>query len=282
MKKIFSIFALTALFLTSCSEVEEPNLGLNNSWLQYDKAAYVTSEASPETVKIPVFLSGSSNSNGVDVNFTVTTTASSSDYTISPANGVLNIPAGKFVGYIEVTPINNTTIADDIVLNFSFAENTVPVGLAGQGRENMTTKLTIIEDDCPYDINEFVGTYSALQEGNVDDSENQLYYDVVATLGTDPGTLILANLWDVKGTSTATLDFSNPASPRITFTSGEFLFVHPTYGTTFVVDPKDLTPPDLSTPSTFKTCSKEMDLYFFVFLPDGRTFGKQHITLTKK
>lgn len=281
MKKIFSIFALTALFLTSCSEVEEPNLGLNNSWLQYDKAAYVTSEASAETIKIPVLLAGSSNPNGVDVNFTVTTTASASAYTISPANGVLNIPAGKFVGYIEVTPVNNTAIAEDVVLNFSFAENTVAVGLAGQGRENMTTKLTIIEDDCPYDINEFIGTYRALEEGYVENGE-QVYYDVVATLGTAPNTLKLANLWNVNGSTTVTLDFSNPASPRITFTSGEFLYVNPTYGNTFVVDPKDLSTPDLSTPSTFKTCSKEMDLYFYVFLQDGRTFGKQHITLTKK
>lgn len=281
MKKIFSIFALTALFLTSCSEVEEPNLGLNNSWLQYDKAAYVTSEASAETIKIPVLLAGKSNANGVDVKFTVTTTASASAYTISPANGVLNIPAGKFVGYIEVTPVNNTAIADDVVLNFSFAENTVPVGLAGQGRENMTTKLTIVEDDCPYDINEFVGTYRALEEGNVDNSGNQLYYDVVATLGTAPGTLKLANLWNVNGSSTATLDFSNPASPRITFTSGEFLYVDSQYGNAVIVDPRDLNTPDLATPSTFKTCSKEMDLYFYVFVSAG-TFGKQHVTLTKK
>lgn len=279
MKKIFSIFALAALFITSCSDVEEPNLGLKNQWLQFDKTDYTVSEGAGTTVKIPVLLAGSSNPNGLDVKFNVTSNSPTA-YTISPSNGVLRIEPGKFVAYIEVTPINNDLIADDVVLDFTFGDNAVSIGLAGENRENKTTKLTIIEDDCPFDVNEFVGTYEALEEGYVSGGV-QVYYDVVATLGTEPNTLVLKNLWDVGGTSTATLDFSNPASPRITFKSGEFLYTNPTYGAAVIVDPKDLNTPDLSTPSTFKTCSKEMDLYFYVAVSAG-LFPKAHITLTKK
>jgi len=280
MKKIFSIFALAALFLTSCSDVEEPNLGLKNQWLQFDKADYAISEAAGTTVKIPVLLAGNSNANGLDVKFNVASNSPTA-YTISPSNGVLRIEPGKFVAYIEVTPINNDLIESDVVLDFSFGDNAVSIGLAGENRENKTTKLTIIEDDCPFDVNEFVGTYQALEEGYLNTAGEQVYYDVVATLGTNPNTLVLKNLWDVGGSSTVNLDFSNPASPRITFNSGEFLYTNPTYGAAVIVDPKDLTPPDLSTPSTFKTCSKEMDLYFRVAVSAG-LFPKAHISLTKK
>ena len=280
MKKIFSIFAFTALFLTSCSEVEEPNIGLDKNWLQYDKTAYAISEGAGGSIKIPVMLAAGSNPNGVDVNFTVDA-STLVGYTISPSNGVLRIEPGKFVAYIVVTPINDTSISADVVIDFSFGDNGVAEGLAGQGLKNTSTTLTIIEDDCPYDINEFVGTYKALEEGFTDANGDQVYYDVVATLGTTTGTLKLSNLWNVNGTSTANLDFSNPASPRITFNSGEFLYQNTTYGPAVIVDPSDLGTPDLSTPSTFKTCSKEMDLYFYVYVQAG-SFGKQHITLTKK
>lgn len=281
MKKIFSIFALAALFLTSCSEVEEPNLGLKNQWLQFDKTDYAISEGAGTTIKIPVMLAGSSNPNGLDVKFNVTSTSPTA-YTIAPSNGVLRIEPGKFVAYIEVTPINNDLIADDVVLDFTFGDNAVSIGLAGENRENKTTKLTIIEDDCPFDVNEFVGTYKALEAGYTDANGNQIYYDVVATLGTDPNTIVLNNLWDVAGKSTATLDFSNPASPRITFKSGEFLYKSSSNGNAVIVDPKDLTPPDLVTPSTFKTCSKEMDLYFYVYFQSNVLSSKQNISLTKK
>jgi hypothetical protein len=280
MKKIFSIFALAALFLTSCSEVEEPNLGLKNQWLQFDKTDYTISEGAGTTIKIPVMLAGSSNPNGLDVKFNVTSTSPTA-YTIAPSNGVLRIEPGKFVAYIEVTPVNNDLIADDVVLDFTFGDNAVSIGLAGENRENKTTKLTIIEDDCPFDVNEFVGTYRALEEGYLNTAGEQVYYDVVATLGTGPDTIVLKNLWDVGGSSTATLDFSNPASPRITFKTAEFLYTNPTYGAAVIVDPKDLTPPDLTNLSTFKTCSKEMDLYFYVAVQAG-LFPKVHISLTKK
>ena len=280
MKKIFSIFALAALFLTSCSEVEEPNLGLKNQWLQFDKTDYSTSEGAGVTVKIPVLLAGNSNANGLDVKFNVASNSPTA-YTISPSNGVLRIEPGKFVAYIEVTPVNNDLIADDVVLDFTFGDNAVSIGLAGENRENKATKLTIIEDDCPFDVNEFVGTYRALEEGYLNTAGEQVYYDVVATLGTAPNSLVLKNLWDVGGTSTATLDFSNPASPRITFKTNEFLYTNPTYGAAVIVDPKDLTTPDLKNLSTFKTCSKEMDLYFYVAVSAG-LFPKVHISLTKK
>ena len=120
MKKIFSIFAFTALFLTSCSEVEEPNIGLNNNWLQYDKTDYAISEGAGESIKIPVMLAAGSNPNGVDVNFTVDA-STLVGYTISPSNGVLRIQPGKFVAYIVVTPINDTSISADVVINFSFS-----------------------------------------------------------------------------------------------------------------------------------------------------------------
>ena len=143
----------------SCEDIENPALGSDSQWIQFEKSEDNVSEATPEPKQVAVLYAADSNPNGIDINFSYT--ASTPDgYTVEPANGVVTIPAGEFVGYITVTPVNDLVAGEDIVLNFTIENTNLPVGIAGQGIYNVSTELTIIEDDCPIDSANWVGTYS--------------------------------------------------------------------------------------------------------------------------
>ena len=159
MKKIYLILSMVVLAF-SCQDVEKPNLGVDSQWLQFEFSSQTTFENAGEPLMVPVLYSAAENTSGVDISFSYT--ASTMDgYTVSPASGVLNIPAGEFVGYILVTPIDDTTSGEDVVLNFSMQNSSsIPMGIAGEGVYNTTAEVTILEDDCPIPINDWVGTYS--------------------------------------------------------------------------------------------------------------------------
>jgi len=152
MKKITKILTLLFIVLIfSCEDVTTSDLGENSQWVQFESEAYSISEASPESLMVPVLYASSSNADGIDINFSYT--ASSTDgFTISPSSGILNFPAGEFVAYIEITPINDTDENSNILLDFSFDNNSVSSGVAGEGVYNHMAQVTIIEDDCSFTL----------------------------------------------------------------------------------------------------------------------------------
>lgn len=154
MKKITKILTLLFIVLIfSCEDVTTSDLGLNSQWIQFESDIYSISEASAESLMIPVLYASSSNANGIDINFSYTS-SSTEGFTISPSSGILNIPAGEFVGYIEITPINDSDENSNIILDFSFANNSVSSGVAGEGIYNHVAQVTIIEDDCGFTLEE--------------------------------------------------------------------------------------------------------------------------------
>lgn len=156
-KYIFLLFI--SVLLSSCEDIETPDLGADGSWLQFENGSDNMSEGE-ESMQIPILYASNTNTTGVDVSFTYTSTVPDG-FTVEPASGVVNIPAGEFVGYITVMPEDDTIAAEDIVITFSIEGNSnYPLGIAGQGIYNVTSDFTIIEDDCPIAIEEWVGTYS--------------------------------------------------------------------------------------------------------------------------
>ncbi len=184
MKNInYTLIVMTLFSLFSCNEVERPNLGLNTQWLQFDNNNYLVSESATEPFRIPVLLAANENANGVDVQISIEA-SQAEGYTLEPSNGVVNIPAGEFVGYITVTPIDNTDTDGDITITMTLSEqNTFPVGIAGQGIYNTETLITIQDDDCPVALS---SSYTGVSFAS--DNPGSLAPEFTAALSLVPGT----------------------------------------------------------------------------------------------
>lgn len=161
--KIFSFLLSAMLMLVSCQEEEKPNLGRDTQWLQFGEETYSVAENSPEPLVVTVYYGAENNPDGVTVNYTVS--SESPDRFELLQEGSVQIPAGEFSADILVEPINNFETDGDaeIVLELS-SDSEVPVGIAGEGVYNASTLITVIDDDCPIDIESFVGTYSVSEQ----------------------------------------------------------------------------------------------------------------------
>ncbi len=146
----------------SCQDVEIPALGADSQWIQFENSTESVSEATAEPLQVAVLYASNTNPSGLDINFTYTASVPDG-FTVEPANGVVSIPAGEFVGYITITPVNDLVAGDDIILDFSIENNNLPVGIVGQGIYNVTTQVTIVEDDCPIASADWVGSYSVTE-----------------------------------------------------------------------------------------------------------------------
>lgn len=166
MKNIFRIFAvgLLGIFAASCEEQE--NLVYEGpEFVQFATSSFAGTETDGAAAPFvtTVLVGADRNDSGVTVNFTV----SSSDptrYTVSPAGGTLEIPAGEFSGEILITPENNLEVDGDLEITITLeTSSSLPVGIGGEGLSRSTKTVTIIDDDCPIDIDAFIGTFSVFE-----------------------------------------------------------------------------------------------------------------------
>lgn len=165
MKKISILsFLAAALFMVSCQDVETPDLGVDEQWLQFGEGSYDVPENAPNPLVVKVYYAADNNPDGVSIDYTVT----SSDpdrYEMSPMTGTVTIPAGEFSADILIDPVDNFTADGDAEIVLELASDSgIPVGIAGEGMFNQSTTITIIDDDCPVDIASFVGTWSVEEQ----------------------------------------------------------------------------------------------------------------------
>lgn len=159
MKKNISLILslLVVLTLASCGE-EELVIFDKTPFIQLENETGQTTEDSNPVVT-RVFLGSADNPNGTTVNFTVTS-SDPSRYTVSPASGVIEIPAGEFSANITISPIDNLAVDGnvDIILALT-PTNGIPVGLGGEGLKFASKSIKIVDNDCPFVIADFVGAY---------------------------------------------------------------------------------------------------------------------------
>ncbi len=275
MKKIlvflFSLFSL--IVIISCEEVTSPDLGVKGKqWIQFENSE-ISGNEGDGAILVPIQIAANENQTDVTISFSVLESTTTEGYTISPSDGTVVISAGEFVGYIEVTPIDNAGTNDNIEIIFSIDNNSadLPLGLAGEGLRLKQTTVVILDDDCPLDLTEFYGTYSAVED-------NSYFYDVVISEGPAAGTLLLSNLFGTGGTSVIELDNSDPSNPFAIFRSYEFnapLYVHSSYGNVWASTGSD-------TPTSwFRVCDNFMNLYFKRCVSVGCFTGNTNVELTK-
>ena len=170
MKKINNKFLLLfylviALVFTSCEQQENVMYTSEKGFVQFATASSSAIENNETATVISVLFGGkaSQNTSGITVNFEVTS-SDATRYAISPANGTVEIPAGEVSAEITFTPINNLLVDGnvDIVISLSNTSS-VPVGLGGEGINFSAFEMTLVDDDCPIAINDWVGTYTVFE-----------------------------------------------------------------------------------------------------------------------
>lgn len=162
MKKYISILFVSMLFMVSCGDEELIVFDTENGFIQFASPSASLQEGD-ESVVTTILLGSGTNDSGVTVNFTVTS-SDPSRYNVTPSSGSLEIPAGEFSADIVIEPIDNLLVDGDEVITLELSTgSSVPVGIGGEGNEGVSRTITIIDDDCPVDINAFVGTYSVAE-----------------------------------------------------------------------------------------------------------------------
>jgi hypothetical protein len=209
MKKIFKFIILAVTVVTfSCDEYE--NLvynGPQSGFVQLSDDAAVNILESSSPVVVEFILDGPRNE-AVTVNFDVTAD-DPARYELTPGTSVV-IPAGETSGEVIVTPVNNFDTDGDIDVVLRLAESSsVSVGIGGENVNSVEKRITISDDDCPLDIDSFVGVYSV---------------EEVITGGPNTG-LALATAFGEFYQLTLTLDPDDASGTRLIITNNgnEFL-----------------------------------------------------------
>lgn len=191
MKKIYKFLALaiSLTFFVSCEE-ELIVFDTPEGFVQFSTASLSTTEdGAPIVAK--VLLGSGSNPSGVSVPFTITT-SDASRYTITPASGTVEIPAGEFSADITITPIDNLDADGNVTIDLALG-GTTPVGIGGEGNFLAATSLTIIDNDCPFDAAEFAGAYDltmTLANGFIYAAGTYEGLSTTLQVGAEPNTLV--------------------------------------------------------------------------------------------
>ena len=166
MKKFINLFALaTVLIFTSCEEQENITYDIGQGFVQFTGTSASVVENSSDPISIEILYGGSiaSNQNGINVNFTIEG-ADASRLNVTPSTGTIQIPAGQTSASISVLPIDNNIVDGNLEFSISLStDSDKPVGIGGEGINNASYDITIVDNDCPVDINGFVGTYTVFE-----------------------------------------------------------------------------------------------------------------------
>jgi hypothetical protein len=112
---------------------------------------------------VTTILLGRNNTEGVEITFSVTS-SDDSRYTVSPASGTLSIPAGENTAEIMLIPVDNFDVDGDVDVVIELTSgSSVPVGIGGEGQQLVSRTITVIDNDCPIDIESFVGVYTVFE-----------------------------------------------------------------------------------------------------------------------
>jgi hypothetical protein len=167
MKKINNKFLLLfsliiALVFTSCEKQENVMFLSTDGFIQLkSKSSINTGENNTDPIVLDVLFGGNASQNtaGITVDFTVTTD-DVSRYTVIPAGGTLEIPAGAVSGQIILTPVDNILADGNAVIKIELSQSSSKaIGLGGEGLSFISQTITIIDDDCAIVLADMVGTY---------------------------------------------------------------------------------------------------------------------------
>jgi len=262
--KLLLFLSISLVVFNSC---DNDNLNLKNETIisagQYEFDLNINVNTSG-SIEIPIYINNISSSDRT-FNLTVSeeSTGTSADYTVPSS---VTIPANENEAMLTIASeaVTNTLILEIEEMPGVFAAEDIVINIL---------KL------CPFNIDNFVGTYDALEDG--------LYeYEVTVTKGAD-NTLILQNLYDYGGSATLIVDSSDPELPTISFAAaglGSVLYVHPSYGDLYAVNPSTYTADydEDDDTSSLELCESSISVAFVRQVSVGIFSTIINVVMTKK
>lgn len=256
MKK-YILIALIAMFTVSCDEDVLIYDNVNGqSFLKFE----TTAESLPipftgtETIMVPISVSTISTSDrtvGVSV-VAEGTTLESGNYTFSQQ---VTIPANSYEGMLTVTGTNDN-IAIGVNETIVFKIDDLSTGDFNASSNTLTVSAFL---NCPYDPQDFVGTYTS--NGS---------YTVTVTYDATTDLFRFVNLRDRGGDTYARFSYDNSIAAvdfvNDRLTNFGVLEINATFGNVFAVNLSG------ASQSTFRTCDQFIYLSFRRQIPDGRFF----------
>jgi hypothetical protein len=224
---LFAFAIATLFFVTSCEE-DLLVFDTPDGFAQLGTpASREVSESSGQTINTIIQL-GKPNPNGQEVSVSVAGDASR--FTIVPqisGTGTVNIPAGETTFVIAVTPVNNFDSDGNADITISLVDGDIPVGIGGEGNFRTQNVITIVDDDCPFDINDFTGSYNVeiVSQVGFGNPAGSYFSTTTLSLGEEPNTLIDSNFWDFGSPAVITFDPSDPSNYTVELV-GEPQFVY--------------------------------------------------------
>ncbi len=157
IKHISYVF-LVILFLGSCEEKLQV-LDSSNYAVRFGTPVYELLEGN-SLLKIPVTLTAPVQGSVVSVQYEVTGNAvSGTDYSFVTTSGSVSIPAGSFSDTVKINILDDlaTDGAKDLVLTLKSVSNGLKPGIGTLGK---STTIKIADNDCPFTLSDYVGSYN--------------------------------------------------------------------------------------------------------------------------
>jgi hypothetical protein len=290
MKKLKSIAILLISFAAffSCEE-ELTVIDPSEYFVRFQSTGTSLLEGS-STIKIPVTLGSPAQSGSVDITYEISGTAvEGTDFQFASTKGTVTIPAGSYADTIRVQVLDDfeSDGAKDIILKLTSVSNGFSAGIGTLGN---SYKISIADNDCPFDINDYVGAYTLIME-----LENGFIYaagtyelDATLSLGTSGNTLVDPDFGFLSGSGRAGVPVTielDPLGPTTTVLGGNYTFgdgstaTDATYAYGTAPNERVFTG---NGPGTISSCNKEFTVEALIKRQDGTVGQVLHLTYKKK
>lgn len=160
MKNIYKYLFLGLLFtvFTGCEKEGLIVFDTPDGFVQLGGSSATSigeNEATPVVTRVEL---GKENLNSTSVVFTVQS-ADDSRYEVLTSSPIA-IPVGQTFAEIMIQPIDNFDVDGNLDVTIALTgASDLPIGIGGDGLERVTRTVTIIDNDCPITIDDWVGTY---------------------------------------------------------------------------------------------------------------------------
>jgi hypothetical protein len=185
MKKIIYII-LMLFFITSCNEKDMEYNDINwdsTKFVVFSNTELSVNELVYDPIEIVAVYAASGDITNLSVPFTINSSAVEGvNYTIVDNKTSFNFSNGNLTDSIFIMPIDDIEASGDKILTLSLNSSEVNIGYPGPNSLNSELVLTIIDNDCPYTLDElaqatWAGTDNASGDEGPNDSQIEMAYD---------------------------------------------------------------------------------------------------------
>lgn len=198
---LYSGLLVGALGLSSCDEENGRTTFEGPYYTQFTRSSQSISENSDGQADVQVSNVGPTLSSDVVVNYTIDPTSTAVegvDFEIIGASGpgTITIPGGQHFGTIGIKPIDNFATESDRTVVLNLSGNNAGLN-DGRGAIGTQTTVTILDNDCPYDIVGDFGT--SLSETNPAGAEGVVSSVTVEKVSDNADGSVTFSISDITG-----------------------------------------------------------------------------------